>query len=181
MEVLREDLSEQEIGSSPESLQKFLDSQRELFHSQVDRLQSIVVTQCKLTGVNPLAQEMAAGALSIKIGKRPRDLLNPKAVKYMQSVFSIKDAISKKESREISALFGVTVTQVRDFFNSQRSRVRKFVRLSKEKAIRLKAPKDSNAVLPVNSESATATRVDPLPLNSIAPDVGDPSPCPVQN
>ena len=45
-------------------------------------------------------------------GKRPRDLLNPKAVKYMQAVFSIKDAISKKESREISALFGVTVTQV---------------------------------------------------------------------
>lgn len=30
----------------------------------------------------------------------------------MQSVFSIKDAISKKESREISAMFGVTVTQV---------------------------------------------------------------------
>jgi hypothetical protein len=45
-------------------------------------------------------------------GKRPRDLLNPKAVNCMQSVFSIKDAISKKESREISALFGVTVTQV---------------------------------------------------------------------
>lgn len=45
-------------------------------------------------------------------GKRPRDLLNPKAVNYMQSIFSIKDAISKKESREISALFGVTVTQV---------------------------------------------------------------------
>lgn len=45
-------------------------------------------------------------------GKRPRDLLNPKAVNYMQLVFSIKDAISKKESREISALFGVTVTQV---------------------------------------------------------------------
>lgn len=45
-------------------------------------------------------------------GKRPRDLLNPKAVKYMQSIFSIKDAISKKESHEISALFGVTVTQV---------------------------------------------------------------------
>lgn len=45
-------------------------------------------------------------------GKRPRDLLNPKAVNYMQSVFSIKDSISKKELREISALFGVTVTQV---------------------------------------------------------------------
>lgn len=119
--------------------------------------------------------------MSIKIGKRPRDLLNPKAVKYMQSVFSIKDAISKKESREISALFGVTVTQVRDFFNSQRSRVRKFVRLSREKAIRLKAPKDSNVFPPVNSESATSTPVDLLPLNSIAPDVGDASPCPVQN
>lgn len=51
-------------------------------------------------------------------GKRPRDLLNPKAVKYMQSVFSIKDAITKKESREISALFGVTVTQVSYIFLS---------------------------------------------------------------
>lgn len=48
-------------------------------------------------------------------GKRPRDLLNPKAIKYMQSVFSIKDSINKKETREISALFGVTVTQVCSF------------------------------------------------------------------
>ncbi|KAK1394228.1 hypothetical protein POM88_013284 [Heracleum sosnowskyi] len=54
---------------------------------------------------------MAAGALSIKIGKRPRDLLNPKAMKYMQSFFSIKDATNKRESREISVLFGVTATQ----------------------------------------------------------------------
>lgn len=45
-------------------------------------------------------------------GKRPRDLLNPKAVKYMQLVFSMKDTISKRETREISAQFGVTVTQV---------------------------------------------------------------------
>lgn len=45
-------------------------------------------------------------------GKRPRDLLNPKAIKYMQLVFSMKDAISKRETREISAQFGVTVTQV---------------------------------------------------------------------
>ncbi|KAK7835695.1 homeobox protein luminidependens [Quercus suber] len=111
MEVSRDDFSELEIGTSVDSFTRFVDSQRELFHNQIDDLQRIVVTQCKLTGVNPLSQEMAAGALSIKIGKRPRDLLNPKAVKYMQSVFSIKDAISKKESREISALFGVTVTQ----------------------------------------------------------------------
>lgn len=46
------------------------------------------------------------------IGKKPRDLLNPKAVKYMQSIFSIKDTIGKKETREISALCGITVTQV---------------------------------------------------------------------
>lgn len=45
-------------------------------------------------------------------GKKPRDLLNPKAIKYMQSIFSIKDSISKKETREISALCGVTITQV---------------------------------------------------------------------
>lgn len=45
-------------------------------------------------------------------GKRPRDLLNPKAIKYMQSIFSIKDAITKKESRQLSAQFGVTVSQV---------------------------------------------------------------------
>lgn len=64
-----EDLTETEIGSSVESFQKFVDSQRELFHNQTDHLQRIVVTQCKLTGVNPLSQEMAAGALSIKIGK----------------------------------------------------------------------------------------------------------------
>ncbi|KAL8031550.1 hypothetical protein ABFX02_13G033400 [Erythranthe guttata] len=55
---------------------------------------------------------MAAGALSIKIGKRPRDLLNPKAVKYMQFIFSIKDSTSKRETLEISAQFGVTRTQV---------------------------------------------------------------------
>lgn len=46
------------------------------------------------------------------IGKKPRDLLNPKAVNYMQSIFSVKDTVGKKETREISALCGVTVTQV---------------------------------------------------------------------
>jgi hypothetical protein len=45
-------------------------------------------------------------------GKRPRDLLNPKAVKCMQSLFALKDTIGKKETREISLLCGVTVTQV---------------------------------------------------------------------
>ncbi|KAF3436407.1 hypothetical protein FNV43_RR23499 [Rhamnella rubrinervis] len=167
MEVLKEDFMEIEIGNSAESLEKFLNSQRELFHSQIDQLQKIVATQCKLTGVNPLSQEMAAGALSINIGKRPRDLLNPKAVKYMQSVFSIKDAISKKESREISALFGVTVTQIREFFTSQRSRVRKFVRLSREKAIRSNSctePQDG-----VSTTLGALVPVDPVPLNTVGP------------
>ncbi|KAM2252821.1 hypothetical protein EV1_007247 [Malus domestica] len=84
--------AEIEVGTSPKSFGKFLDSQRELLHSQIDQLQRIVSTQRKLTHVNPLSQEMAAGAFSIKIDgpiaeKRPRDLLNPKAIKYMQSVF----------------------------------------------------------------------------------------------
>ncbi|XP_038876754.1 homeobox protein LUMINIDEPENDENS [Benincasa hispida] len=184
MEVLKDDFSNLEIGTSVDSFHRFLDSQKDLFRSQVDQLQTIVVTQCKLTGVNPLSQEMAAGALSITIGKRPRDLLNPKAVKYMQTVFSIKDALSKKESREISALFGVKVTQVRDFFNSQRSRVRKLVRVSREKAIQSNSckqlevggvatnndpsmpidavPLNSDAVFPLNSDV-------PIPLNSEAP------------
>lgn len=192
MEALKENSMEIEIGSSAESFQKFLDSQSELFHSQIEKLQNVVVTQCRLTGANPLAQEMAAGALSIKIGKRPRDLLNPKAVKYMQEVFALKDAISKKESREISAQFGVTVTQVKDFFASQRTRVRKLVRLSKEKAIKSDARKDSHNVMvpvssdfvipissdyviptdPVPSSSACPTSVipvNPIPLNSIGP------------
>ncbi|XP_021820075.1 homeobox protein LUMINIDEPENDENS isoform X1 [Prunus avium] len=167
-----EDLSEMEIGSSVESFQKFLDSQRQLFHSQIDQLQKVVVTQCNLTGVNPLSQEMAAGALSVKIdgpfaGKRPRDLLNPKAIKYMQSVFSIKDAISKKESRELSALFGVTGTQVRDFFNSQRSRVRKLVQLSREKATRSSEHKELQDG--VSTSSDPLTPIDPVPLNSVGP------------
>ncbi|URD83851.1 hypothetical protein MUK42_02586 [Musa troglodytarum] len=136
-------LVELDIGGPPGTLARLVESQRELFHTQIDQLQKLVVAQCKLTGVNPLAQEMAAGALSIRIGKRPRDLLNPKAVKYMQSVFSIKDAIGKKESREISALCGVTVSQVREFFAGQRSRVRKLVRLSCEKVTRLEESKTS--------------------------------------
>ncbi|XP_060667410.1 homeobox protein LUMINIDEPENDENS isoform X2 [Ziziphus jujuba] len=167
MEALKEDFSELEIGSSAQSFQKFLNSQRELFHSQIDQLQKIVVTQCQLTGVNPLSQEMAAGALSINIGKRPRDLLNPKAVKYMQSVFAIKDAISKKESREISALYGVTVTQVREFFTSQRSRVRKVVRLSREKTIRSNEytePHDG-----ISATSGALMPIDPVPLNTVVP------------
>ncbi|XVF72570.1 hypothetical protein PTKIN_Ptkin12aG0131600 [Pterospermum kingtungense] len=101
-------------------------------------------------------------------GKRPRDLLNPKAVKYMQAIFSIKDAISKKESREISVLFGVTVTQVRDFFASQRTRVRRQLRLSREKALRSNGCKQTaEGVVPTVSDAMIA--VEPVPLNSVGP------------
>ncbi|KAL0435850.1 UNVERIFIED_CONTAM: Homeobox protein LUMINIDEPENDENS [Sesamum radiatum] len=156
-----------ELAAPRTSYQDLLDTQRDLFQNQIEKLQQIVATQCKLTGVNPLSQEMAAGALSIKIGKRPRDLLNPKAVKYMQLVFSVKDVISKRETREISAQFGVTVTQVRDFFTGRRTRVRKCVRLSKEKANR------SSAHDPLHNETASAsdpnTLSEPVPIDTIAP------------
>ncbi|XP_006645287.1 homeobox protein LUMINIDEPENDENS [Oryza brachyantha] len=129
-------------------------AQQEMLHAQVDQLRRLVVAQCRLTGVNPLAQEMAAGALCIKIGKRPRDLLNPKAVKSMQSLFAVKDTIGKKETREISASCGVTVTQVREFFASQRTQVRKFVRLSREKALRLQSSKAPDNLCYISSEQA---------------------------
>ncbi|XP_058084253.1 homeobox protein LUMINIDEPENDENS-like [Magnolia sinica] len=174
--------TEPNIGSSLESFLRFLESQQELFHSQIDQLQKIVITQCKLTGANPLSQEMAAGALSIKIGKRPRDLLNPKAIKYMQSVFSIKDTISKKETREISALCGVTVTQVRDFFAGQRSRVRRLVRLSREKTIRFSAceasPEGSKASpngIISNSDNVMPVS-NPVPVNSVDPKTAEEGP-----
>ncbi|RYR52088.1 hypothetical protein Ahy_A06g027018 isoform C [Arachis hypogaea] len=178
MDFPNDDFLELPIGNSAESLQRFLASQRDLFHSQIDQFQEIVVTQCKLTGVNPLSQEMAAGALSIKIGKRPRDLLNPKAVNYMQSVFSIKDAISKKESREISALFGVTVTQVRDFFNGQRSRVRRFVLSSREKALKSNSCEEPQDEL-INSDPMRP--INPAPLNSIMPSNAEGASCSTQD
>ncbi|KAI3449520.1 hypothetical protein Pfo_006185 [Paulownia fortunei] len=156
-----------ELAVPTTSYQDLLDAQKDLFQNQIENLQYIVATQCKLTGVNPLSQEMAAGALSIKIGKRPRDLLNPKAVKYMQFVFSIKDAISKRETREISAHFGVTVTQVRDFFTGQRSRVRKFVRLSREKTNRFSACDAMHGE--ITSTSDPNMLAEPVPLDTMAP------------
>ncbi|KAJ1286980.1 hypothetical protein BS78_03G394400 [Paspalum vaginatum] len=156
------------FGAGAGSIPAMVAAQKEMLHEQVDQLQRLVVAQCRLTGVNPLAQEMAAGALSIKIGKRPRDLLNPKTVKRMQSLFALKDTIGKKETREISLLCGVTVTQVREFFTSQRSRVRKFVQLSQEKALRIEASKEHDNACSLKSEQtpldieANAELIEPL-------------------
>ncbi|GFP85637.1 homeobox protein luminidependens [Phtheirospermum japonicum] len=156
-----------ELAVPMKSYEDLLNAQKDMFENQIEKLQAIVATQCNLTGVNPLSQEMAAGALSIKIGKRPRDLLNPKAVKYMHSVFSIKDVISKRETREMSAQFGVTVTQVRDFFNGQRTRVRKFARLSREKANRSTACDGMRG--DIASTSDPNMPAEPVPLNTLAP------------
>eukprot|EP00250_Pteridium_aquilinum_P015085 c22366_g1_i1 orf=365-4585(+) len=111
-------------------LQSMLDAQRDKIHQQLQELQKVVVLQCRITGTNPLAQEMAAAVLEKRIGKRFGDSLTPKALKCLYNVFSIKDTITKKEAREISALCGATVTQVREFFAGQRSRVRKVVQSS---------------------------------------------------
>ena len=51
-------LVELDVGNSAESPTALLNSQRELFHSQIEQLQKLVVAQCKLTGANPLSQEM---------------------------------------------------------------------------------------------------------------------------
>ncbi|GAB2234336.1 hypothetical protein Drorol1_Dr00003584 [Drosera rotundifolia] len=155
------------FSSGDSSFHDVLESQKALFHAQIDQLREIVVTQCKLTGVNPLSQEMAAGAFSVTIGKRPRDMLNPKFVKHIQSVFSIKDAMSKKETREICTLYGLTVTQVREYFGGQRSRLRKISRLSKEKANKTTVINEPQDGFPANADSVML--IDPVPLSSIAP------------
>ncbi|VFQ73915.1 unnamed protein product [Cuscuta campestris] len=85
----------------------------------------------------------------------------------MQSVFSIKDVIGKKETREISALFGVTVTQVRDFFNTQRARVRKLVGISREKTKKSIASNEPCEEISLRSDASLP--VDPAPLDSVVP------------
>ncbi|KAK9071783.1 hypothetical protein SSX86_008212 [Deinandra increscens subsp. villosa] len=169
-------------SNSTTSYEELLESQKELISKQIYELQNIVSKQCKLTGVNPLSQEMQV-LFQLKLDvaylsipktknssccrwKRPRDLLNPKAIKYMQSIFSVKDEINKKEIRAISALFGLTATQVRDFFNGQRSRVRRFIRLSREKAIQ-----STEGVQP--QDGSLGSKLDPpnhpVPLNYVGP------------
>ncbi|KAJ4828497.1 hypothetical protein Tsubulata_012461 [Turnera subulata] len=117
MEALKENLEEVEIGSSAESFRKFLESQKELFHSQIDQLQRLVVTQCNLTGANPLSQEM-----------------------------------------------------IREFFASQRTRVRKLVRLSTERASKFTSCGESQDREPKTSDSLMS--VDLLPLNSVNSSLG---------
>lgn len=61
MELMLKDYpSELEVGASMESFYNAIESQKNLFHSQVDQLRNVVVTHCKLTAVNPLSQEMVS-------------------------------------------------------------------------------------------------------------------------
>jgi hypothetical protein len=50
-----------EAGSIP----AMVAAQQATLHAQVDQLQRLVVAQCHLTGVNPLAQEMVRGPSSL--------------------------------------------------------------------------------------------------------------------
>jgi hypothetical protein len=45
-------------------------------------------------------------------GKKSGETFTPKALKCLYNVFSIKDTITKKEARDLSALTGATITQV---------------------------------------------------------------------
>ncbi|XP_078440755.1 homeodomain-like superfamily protein isoform X2 [Wolffia australiana] len=75
----------------------------------------------------------------------------------MQSIFAIKDVVSKKETREIAALCGVTVTQVREYFASQRSRVRTLVRLSREKVINSNGSDETGIDCPLLASGPTTS------------------------
>lgn len=57
--------------------------------------------------------------------------------------------------------------QVREFFASQRTRVRKLVRLSREKALRSNACSGFQDGVPTSSDSLVP--IDPVPLNTINP------------
>lgn len=61
MELPKEEnqLVEIEVTTSPAATyQDLLHAQLGLFESQIEHLENMVITQCELTGVNPLCQEM---------------------------------------------------------------------------------------------------------------------------
>lgn len=46
-------------------------------------------------------------------GKKTGNALTVDALRYLHSVFAVKDTITKKEARDISVQSGATLTQVR--------------------------------------------------------------------
>ncbi|CAN5951480.1 unnamed protein product, partial [Sphagnum jensenii] len=123
------------LASSPAAVHGVLSSSetttsssymRKLVRLQIEELQHIVTLQCGLTGVNPLRQAMAT-ALGNNGGKRLGGALSPEALSCLRAVFAVKDTITKKEARDICALSGATLTQVREYFVTQRSHLRNLV------------------------------------------------------
>lgn len=57
------DLAVAGFGPDAGSIPAMVAAQQGLLHEQVDQLQRLVIAQCRLTGVNPLAQEMVRAAL----------------------------------------------------------------------------------------------------------------------
>jgi len=47
-------------GTGAGSIPAMVAAQQQMLHEQADQLQRLVVAQCRLTGVNPLAQEMVS-------------------------------------------------------------------------------------------------------------------------
>lgn len=58
---------------------------------------------------------------------------------------------------------------MRDFFTAQRTRVRKFLRLSREKASISNAFIEGPCPIPLSSESDPSSQTEPVPLDSVAP------------
>ncbi|KAG6544548.1 hypothetical protein Mapa_013969 [Marchantia paleacea] len=109
-------------------LESMVEAQKKTMQWQIDELQRIMMKQCELTGKNPLSEEMIYEVLGEKgADKKSGEVPSTEALKSMKEVFAIKDTITKKEAREISSMTGATVTQVREFFQTQRNLVKKLV------------------------------------------------------
>lgn len=65
---------------------------------------------------------------------------------------------------------------MRDFFTAQRTRVRKFLRLSREKASISNASIEGPCPIPLSSESDPSSQTEPVPLDSVAPTCTDVGP-----
>jgi hypothetical protein len=47
-------------GADASSIPAMVAAQQKMLHEQADQLQNLLDTQCRITGVNPLAQEMVS-------------------------------------------------------------------------------------------------------------------------
>lgn len=116
---------EEEIDSSV--IMNRLELQTKLVNSHVEELKRIAILQYRLTGINPLAQELASTVLGTEEGWRTGLGLSSETLRYLHAVFAVKDTLTKKEACDVGIVSGATLSQVREFFSTQRSRVRALV------------------------------------------------------